>query len=1330
MEAYEMKRTLKKILSAVLCVVILITSVFCMGFVSAETNVNFLMENGKRIGIKDVTIDGVTYYDIDGGKSTIDPDKIGEIDFFKKALTAEYNGYSALELWSNIASLTFESAGAKFGYQNLLFGSFDESFTTNSGEYKVDLIDAFRNTSPFSRSGVMGSGLDYTDSLSNLQPTMASQINTLTNKTSLLTQKNIFKYCTGSEDGFEALNNNATQIVLYNIVSVYDYGGDSKDESFSSFGLAFYDFEVTPLIDEDLNYITAAEGYDSIEEASAASAPGVTYNNTTDGMPYTSFINNPSSSESNVSASYSESVTTSVSNSIQSSESYSFGVSLNRSVEMEASFGDVFKAKTSVAKGISTQKAIETAYGEEKSISNTTTTSTSTDVVLPAHSKLAITQTSGTSEISLNYDCPVYLTYKVAIFGMNGGVNVSGTNELDQKNYDQGGMCTLFGTDNSIGGFSATDNLYKRAIENAGSSGFEGAQGQVSGYWENHDDGDPAESYKGVDWNSFINSTQANGTASARTCVEQLKNSIPLSATGATITTLSESVVTDITGIFPLYNLYSVKPVDNTIYTLTAGNSLDLGKIATAGFNAFNIPYYGYISNGGKWTFCNSSGNTLESVDGASITDLSDTQHFNAEEEGSYYLKFLIDENLYTDVNDSSVKIKNSDLSSLPIIKIKVNAAADGPHDCVAGDWKTSFPATCSAEGEKCNYCVTCGKLMEVQSVAKLAHTEVETVTPATCQSEGSAKTVCGSCSTVISSRVIPKTEHTLGVWAVVSNATCTADGEKQQCCSSCGNVINSEVIPAHGHTDGGWKVDFEATADHNGQMSRYCTTCDAVLETKDFTTHTHEFGYESITREPTCTQNGEKGLFCSICNAMYATEQIEKSGHGANVAVISIQPTCTTAGEEKLYCADCGMLTGANEIPAKGHGETYEAVANEATTDRNGIIETRCKDCDAVISTEEFEIHTHEFGYESITREPTCTQNGEKGLFCSICNAMYATEQIEKSGHGANVAVISIQPTCTTAGEEKLYCADCGMLTGANEIPSLGHDDGVWTVSIKATCENKGEEICKCTRCGENIETKAVDALGHDNGVWKIDFEATADHDGQMTKYCTRCDIALESKTFELHAHSEGYRKVVTPATCTTEGEGGIFCASCGVQYGSYAINSIGHDYSAWHMNNNGTHSRSCSRCGNTEINNCEYTSSVTAPACTESGITTHVCDICAYSYTDAYTAALGHDWSAYTECADGENHCRECEKCSATETSAHNWSEWSSNDDSSLFENGSETRKCADCGASETQEQSNTSWISEIFRPIIVFFGNIVHKLIYIVSLNWLFPELTITA
>ncbi len=575
--------------------------------------------------------------------------------------------------------------------------------------------------------------------------------------------------------------------------------------------------------------------------------------------------------------------------------------------------------------------------------------------------------------------------------------------------------------------------------------------------------------------------------------------------------------------------------------------------------------------------------------------------------------------------------------------------------------------------------------------------------------------------------------DHVFENYVSNNDASCMTDGTETAACERGCGTTNTRVIPGSAsdlYHSLIWVIDYEATVDHDGQMSLQCSQCKYITETKAFSLHTHQFGYESITREPTCTENGEKSLFCSVCNAMYATEQIEKSGHGTTTAVISIQPTCTTDGEEKLYCTDCGMLVGTNTIPAKGHGDTYEAVASEATADHNGIIETRCKDCDAVISTEEFELHTHQFGYESITREPTCTQNGEKALFCSVCNAAYATEQIEKSGHGANVAVISIQPTCTTAGEEKLYCTDCGMLTGTNEIPSLGHDDGVWTVSIKATCEDKGEEICKCTRCGEEIDSRATDALGHDNGVWKIDFEATADHEGQMTKYCTRCDMSLESKTFELHAHSEGYRKVVTPATCTTEGEGGIFCTSCGVQYGSYAVDSLGHDYSAWHMNNNGTHSRSCSRCGNTEINNCEYTSNVSSSTCTESGITTHVCDICAYSYTETSTAALGHDWGAYAECADGENHCRECEKCSATETSAHNWSEWSSNDDSSLFENGTQTRKCADCGANETQEDDSSSWISEIFRPIIVFFGNIVHKLIYIVSLNWLFPELTITA
>lgn len=1309
-----MKRTLKKILSAVLCVVILITSIFCMGFVSAETNVNYLMENGKRIGIKDVTIDGVTYYDIDGGRSTIDPDSITAVEFFKKAMLSDYNGYSAIDMWANIASQIFESAGSGIGYNTR------KDFDTN-------LVEGFSNEGSFSGERIVTTGWLVGNSLKTAQDKMVSEF-VREYGTSVETD-DFIKCATGKETGFDLLNDDTAQTVLYNIASNGTSGSANYRRYYQGYGIAFYDFKVTPLTDDDLEFITAAEGYKSLEDAKADNVSGVEYISVGNGVSHTSYITNPSASSTNVSNSYSETFSTAVSNHMESTETYSFG----QSIEVSTELGDSLPVTTSISAGLSAEETISTAYGTEESVTRERTMETATEVSLPAHTKIGVSQQDGSVEAKLDYDCPVYITYKVAIFGMNAVFywnNITGTDNWTTADLEQGSICVGFGSDSSEGGVSAVDNIFNRAIKFKDMSGYDESYGNNFGRYKYHGDGKDPATYTAVDWNEFIDSKADGSNVTTRKCIEHLKYNIPLSSSGATLTINSSSITTDISGIYPLYNLDNVKLVDDAIYNLEAGNSLDLGRIATAGYNAYNVPYYGYVSDGGEWALCDENGNALSSVDGASLANISGTQILNTEKEGTYYLKFLIDENLYTDVDDDDVTIKNADLSSSPVIVVKATQAADGSHKCVAGDWKTSFPATCSAEGEKCNYCITCGKLMEVQAVAKLAHTEVETVTPATCQSEGSAKTVCGSCSTVISSRVIPKTEHTLGVWAVVSNATCTADGEKQQCCSSCGNVINSEIIPAHGHSDGGWKVDFEATADHNGQMSRYCTTCNAALETKEFTTHTHEFGYESIIREATCKENGEKGLFCKVCNAMYATEQIEKSGHGENIAVKSILPTCTTAGEEKLYCADCGALTGTNEIPAKGHGETYEAVASEATADRNGIIETRCKDCDAVISTEEFELHSHEFGYESIIREATCTENGEKGLFCKVCNAMYSTEQIEKHGHGANIAVTSIQPTCTTAGEEKLHCADCGALTGANEIPALGHDDGVWSVSIKATCEDKGEEICKCTRCGEEIDSRATDAMGHDSGVWKIDFEATADHEGQMTKYCTRCDMSLESKIFELHTHSEGYKGIVTPATCTTEGEGGIFCASCGVQYGSYAIDSLGHDYSAWHKNNNGTHSRSCSRCGNTEINNCAYTSTVTAPTCTEGGMTTHVCDICAYSYVDAYTAALGHDWGAYTACDDSENHSRACEECAATETSAHNWSEWSYNDDSTLVDNGTQTRECADCGETETETAEHTSWICEIFYPVIVFIGNIVHKLIYIVSLNWLFPELTITA
>ncbi len=1318
-----MKRIFKRILSIILCVTMLITSVISLGLVSAGTTVEYVKDsNGNRTGIKNVNINGVNYYDVYSGNKLMDSDNR---TFFKKVLTAKNNNRSVLDMWANVASLIFES-GDKFGFQNNGFESFDKSFTSD-GDNGINLIRAFSDQNSYLEDNnpkdFSSTGLAYASSLSAVQSEMASQIHKLSGNKEIYTQGRIYKYCTGSESGFDLLNDSDYQDVFYNIVTAYDHNGSKADESFSSFALAFYDFEVVPLIDNSLQYVTAAEGYDSLKEASGN--PGVEYSESTLDDVYTSYIRNPSSSPSMVSVSFSDTSSISVSNSMEATKSYSIGTQLNESVQLTTSISKVEEFSYSLSAGISTEEAISTAYGNETSKTDSKEYTTSTEVELPAHSQLEMMQTTGVTDVLLKYSCPVYVTYKVAIFAMNGSIEVSGSDEFDFPRYDQGGMCVLFGSGNPVEGYSAVEHLYNRAI----ADGHEESLTKYnSGYFENHGDGDAPERYTSVKWENFIDSVQQNGTASARICIEHLKNNIPLSASGAELTIQSKSTKTDITGITPLYDLDSVKVVDSAAYNLAVGNSLDLSKVATAGYNVHSVPYYGYISGGGTWKLCDVNGNVVDSVEGASISDISGNQIFNAEKEGTYYLKFFIDENLYSRVNEEDVKIKNSDLSVQPVLIIKATRTEDGSHECTVGSWRTSIPATCSTEGEKCSYCSICGVLMETKPIEKLAHIEVEAETPATCKSDGVIKTTCGACGTVISTENLPKISHTLGAWNITAQATCTRTGEKQQTCSSCGEVINTEIIPALGHTEGVWvqtlnatctedgvetlsctscgyvidvrpilstghdegiwKIDFEATPEHEGQKTRYCSKCNEALETQAFEKHEHTEGYRATVVTPTCTAKGEGGIYCGECGAMYDTYEIAAAGHDEGTWVISKDATCVSEGEEALICTACEGVIGTRKISVKGHVKGISIETKAPTCTASGELTSYCECCGAAVETIPVNAQGHDGGIWKIDFEATSEHDGQKSKYCSKCGEVLETASFKKHEHTEGYRATVVAPTCTAKGEGGIYCGECGAVYGTYEISETGHGNGVWVVSIAAMCETAGEEICVCEVCSETIGKREINALGHNEGVSVIAVQPTCVTDGERISKCTRCSSV------------------------------------CGV----YKINKLNHNNSEWHTLNDGTHSRICLNCKTEEVNNCRYNSVITAPTCVSGGYTTNTCSVCSYKFIDESTEMLGHEWSEWKN--NGNGHTRECIRngCNAAESNEHNWGEWIDNGDESVSENGTKTRICVDCSASETVEAEYSSQFWQVFRPIIVFAGNFVHKIIYLLSLNWLFPEITI--
>lgn len=489
-----------------------------------------------------------------------------------------------------------------------------------------------------------------------------------------------------------------------------------------------------------------------------------------------------------------------------------------------------------------------------------------------------------------------------------------------------------------------------------------------------------------------------------------------------------------------------------------------------------------------------------------------------------------------------------------------------------------------------------------------------------------------------------------------------------------------------------------------------------------DINVHTHS--YTSTVVAPTCTEQGYTVHTCA-CNDSYTDSYVPALGHSDGAWVTTVEPTCLGEGTEKIYCTRCNAELNSRQIAPLGHDYASEVVT-EATCKGKGQMKYVCKRCEfTYYDVIPAKGHNHEEAIWVTTVAPTCTASGEQSAYCPDCNELIETRAVEALGHDDGKWVITSQPGCESKGEETCYCTRCGKIIDSRPIDALGHDDGTWVVVTKPTCREDGQEVLFCTRCGKAIDKRTVNALGHDEGVWKIDFEPTANHDGQMSRYCTRCDEVLETKSFKMHTHREGYRETVTEATCTTDGIGGIFCADCGAKYDTYVISALGHDYNDWYMNNNGTHSRTCSRCHNFESENCDFEVTVKEATCTEAGYTTHVCKICGYTYVDGNVDALGHAWGEWVDDGNGETHTRTCSGCGITETEEHHWGEWKLNKDATLFKNGTKTRVCPDCGATETIGSIHTAWLVRIPYTIVLWIGNILKKVLYILSFQWFLPN-----
>ncbi|MGN0487302.1 MAG: hypothetical protein ACI4GB_08735 [Acutalibacteraceae bacterium] len=430
-----------------------------------------------------------------------------------------------------------------------------------------------------------------------------------------------------------------------------------------------------------------------------------------------------------------------------------------------------------------------------------------------------------------------------------------------------------------------------------------------------------------------------------------------------------------------------------------------------------------------------------------------------------------------------------------------------------------------------------------------------------------------------------------------------------------------------------------------NGTHSRQCTGCDAygfqgVYEGSEscaaYTTYStdgsgnhagscskcsHAFSHtpnwvevadsQYIAHVQDCTTPATYYKSCSICG-IASTETFtvgDPTGHDYAKANQVKPHTCTENGTYAFYCNNCGaykesayMLnadgTATTEVldPA---AHTYVSVSQKDDS-QHGYLCTVCG-----LEWSGLEAHTWTQGDK--VSEPSCVTktNAMYHYTCWCGAALDSDKAIDENGHFTEDVVEPWAHTmdgAVTKIDENTHAVTCSVCgeTGTPEAHTWTDVEGTY---VAPTCSSKGSQGQECQLCGATRTVEiAIDPDAHD-----YDETAFVDFGDGTHGYVCQYDNTHHTAVAAHNWVNDG--EPTKLPTCKEVGKQPMKCSDCtATKVEDIAIDPDAHNMGGAVSNNDGTHTATCSYCGQTVKKDCVDTDD------------NCVCDICSYNIPHVY--------------------------------------------------------------------------------------------------------------